>query len=403
MKEIFEPHWEAEREPFFAKIDFTSLQTPAYVIHQAPLEQNLKMVNHVKARTGCKILLALKGYAAWKTFPLIAAYLDGACASSVYEARLACEQFGKEVHTFAPAYSPRDIKQLLKYTDHLIFNSFGQWKKYRPLIDRHNLRHPDKSIVCGMRINPQVYFDSVVEQYSPSAKGSRMGVIAQEFSKHEDELAGLNILHFHNLCEQGADALKKTIEGVEAQFGAYLGKMQWINFGGGHHITRKDYDRDALCELIIQFQNKYGVQVILEPGEAIALNCGVLVTQVLDIIDNHGKIAILDCSAEAHMPDVLSMPYRPAIIGASHPGVKPFSYKLGGLTCLSGDFLGSYSFDQPLQVGDRLILQNMAIYSMVKNNCFNGVPLPNIVIMDQNDQVIHTKKFGYAAYKNRLS
>ena len=400
-EEIFEPYWERDREALFSRLDYSKIETPAYVIHEGALEENLKILKNVKDKTGCIVLLALKGFAGWKSSKLIMRYLDGVCASSVNEARLGYEKFGKEVHTFAPAYDNRDIKEHLKYSDHLIFNSFSLWKKYRGVIRAHN-KKSKKKIECGIRINPES-FGAQTDMYNPCAKGSRMGVTISEFRKNEGELEGISGLHFHALCEQNADALSDALMRVEKNFGKYLKGMKWVNFGGGHHITRKDYDVKRLCALVSQFKKKHGVQVILEPGEAVALNAGVLIGSVLDIIENDGKIAILDTTAEAHMPDVVAMPYRPSIVGAGKPGEKKYTYKLGGITCLSGDFIGSYSFHRPLSVGDKLVFQNMAIYTMVKNTTFNGVRLPDILFMDAKGRIIHKKTFGYSDYKGRQS
>ncbi len=399
--ESFEPFWERDREAFFSKIDYSKIETPAYVIHEGVLEDNLKILKKVKDKTRAKILLALKGYAAWKTFPLIKKYLDGVCASSVNEARLGREKFGKEVHTFAPAYTEQDIREHLQYSDHIIFNSFNLWKKYRGTILKHSQKNK-KKIECGIRINPE---SSGAENdlYNPCARGSRMGVTISDFRKNEKELKGISGLHFHALCEQNSDVLEDALANVEKKFGKYLSRMKWVNFGGGHHITRKDYDVEKLIRLVNNFKEKHGVDVILEPGEAVALNAGVLVSLVLDVVENDGKIAIMDTTAEDHMPDVLAMPYRPSIVGAEKPGKKKHTYNLGGLTCLSGDFIGKYSFDKELKPGDKLVFQNMAIYTMVKNTVFNGVRLPSVVIMDKNSKIVHVKKFGYEEYKDRLS
>jgi len=400
-KEIFEPYWERDKEKLFAKIDFSRLKTPAYIIHLGVLEDNLKILKKVRDKTGCRILLALKGYAAWKTFPLIREYLDGVCASSVNEARLGREEFGKEVHTFAPAYTEQDISEHLLYSDHIIFNSFSLWKKYRETIKKHNQKSA-KKIECGIRINPESK-GAENDLYNPCAKGSRLGVTIKEFLKNKDELDGIDGLHFHALCEQNSDALENALKNVEKKFGKFIPQMKWVNFGGGHHITRKDYDTERLCRLINGFKKKYDVDVIIEPGEAAALDTGVLVSSVLDIIENGGRIAVLDTSAEAHMPDILSMPYRPSVIGADKPGKKKYTYRLGGLTCLAGDFIGEYSFDRELKPGDKLVFQNMAVYTMVKNTMFNGIRLPEIVIMDRDEEIVHAKRFGYEDYKGRLS
>ncbi len=394
---VFDPFWEKDRENYFKAIEYSGLRTPSYVIDEGALEENLKILKQVKDETSCVVLLALKAYAAWKTFPLVSKYLDGVCASSVNEARLGREKFGKKVYTFAPAYDDRDIVEHLLYSDHIIFNSFSQWMKYRDTILQSG-----KDIDCGIRINPE---SSGIESdiYNPCALGSRMGVTVAEFKKHESELDGICGLHFHALCEQGVDALEEVLKRVEENFGAYLPLMKWVNFGGGHHITRKDYDVAKLIRLIKAFKEKYKVQVIFEPGEAIGLNAGVLVATVLDLIENDGKIAILDTSAEAHVPDVLGMPYRPAVLGAGKRGEKAYDYTFGGVTCLSGDSFGTYSFDKELKVGDRVVFLNMAIYTMVKSTTFNGIRMPEIVIMDAQHQIIHTRKFGYSDYLSRLS
>ena len=343
-----------------------------------------------------KILLALKGFAQWSVFPQVAAVLDGAAASSLHETLLASREFGGEVHTYAPAYAEADFAEILELSDHLVFNSFSQWKKYRDTVGCSG-----KDIKCGIRINPR-HREVEVEIYDPCAPGSRLGVVVEKFE--EAELDGISGLHFHTLCELGSDALERTIPVVEAKFGKYLERMEWVNFGGGHHITREGYDIDLLCRLIEDFSRKWDVQVYLEPGEAIALNTGFLVASVLDIVWNEMDIAILDTSASAHMPDVLEMPYRPRITGAGEPGEKSHTYRLSGMTCLAGDVIGDYSFDKPLQIGDKLIFHDMAHYSMVKNTTFNGVRLPDIAVFDSRtceSEVV--RRFGYEDYKGRLS
>ncbi len=394
---VFDPYWEKDREGYFSKIDYANVASPSYVIDEGALEENLKILKRVKDESGALILLALKGYAAWQTFPLVSKYLDGVCASSVNEARLGREKFGKAVYTFAPAYDDRDIEEHLTYSDHIIFNSFSLWNKYKKIIQESG-----KPIDCGIRINPESS-GAENDMYNPCAPGSRMGVTIAEFKKYAHDLDGISGLHFHALCEQNADALEDALKRVEENFGEYLPKMKWVNFGGGHHITRNDYDIEKLISLIKAFKEKYEVEVILEPGEAVGLNTGVLVATVLDIVENDGKIAILDTSAEAHVPDVLGMPYRPAVIGAAKKGEKAYDYKFGGITCLSGDFFGTYSFDRELHVGDRVVFLNMAIYTMVKNTTFNGIRMPDIVVMDATHTVTHTKKFGYEEYVSRLS
>jgi len=373
-----------------------TVPTPCYVCDTGKLAENLKILAGVRRRTGCKILLALKGFAMHSLFPQIREVLQGACASSLHEARLSYEKFGKEVHTYVPAYQEAEFDELLTYSDHLVFNSFGQWTKYR----QKTLAHP-KKISCGIRINPQ-YSEVGVDLYNPCGRYSRLGVTREHFKP--EQLEGISGLHFHALCEQNSDALQHTLQAVEDKFGEFLPQMQWLNFGGGHHITRDDYDVELLCRLIDRVQERYGVQVYLEPGEAVALNIGVLVAQVLDIVQNEIAIAILDTSAAAHMPDVLEMPYRPKIIGAGQPDEFPYTYRLGGLTCLAGDVIGDYSFPEPLEIGQRLVFCDMAHYTMVKNNTFNGVRLPSIAIFRPGTgETEIVRQFGYEDYRDRLS
>jgi len=349
-------------------------------------------------RTGCKILLALKGFAAWGTFGLCRQYLAGAAASSLHEARLAAEFFGKEVHLCAPAYRQDEFDEVLKVVDHVVFNSFSQWQRFRDKA----LSAP-RRIQCGLRLNPR-HSEVQTRIYDPCAPGSRLGVTLDRFGP--EQMEGVTGLHFHTLCELNADALMRTLAAVERQFGPYIRQVDWVNFGGGHHVTRTDYDRDLLCELITGFQSRYAnvKTVYLEPGEAVALNTGFLVTSVLDLIRNDVDIAILDTSASAHMPDVLEMPYRPRITGADLPNAKPHTYRLAGPTCLAGDVIGDYSFDAPLRVGDRLVFHDMAHYTMVKNTMFNGINLPDIVLFDPRTGDYHLqRRFTYEDFKGRLS
>lgn len=373
-----------------------TVPSPCYVCDRGKLAKNLAVLADVRKRTGCKILLALKGFAMFSLFPQIREVLQGACASSLHEARLSYEEFGREVHVYMPAYQESEFEEVLKFSDHLVFNSFTQWLQFK----ERALSHP-KGISCGIRINPQ-YSEVDVDLYNPCGRYSRLGVTREHFKP--EHLGGIQGLHFHALCEQNADALEHTLNSVEEKFGPYLAQMQWLNFGGGHHITRPDYDVDLLCGLITRTKERYGVEVYLEPGEAVALNTGVLVAEVLDIVQNEIAIAILDTSAAAHMPDVLEMPYRPEVIGAGQPGQHPHTYRLGGLTCLAGDVIGDYSFPEPLAVGQRLVFCDMAHYTMVKNNTFNGVRLPSIAIFDPDTgktQIV--RQFGYEDYRNRLS
>jgi len=377
-------------------IDFTALPTPCYVVDEALLIKNLEILQSVRQRTGCRILLALKGYSMFATFPLIGRYLDGITASSLNEARLGYEEMGKEVHIYSPAYIEAEFARIMGYCDHIVFNSFGQWHKYRDRV-RAFADHP---IECGIRINPE-YSEVETAIYDPCGAFSRLGVTLANF--RPDELLDLDGLHFHALCEQNSDTLARTVKVVDEKFGPWIKQMKWLNFGGGHHITRPDYDVETLIQSIRFIKDKYGIQVYLEPGEAIALNTGFLVSQVLDVIENGMTLAILDTSAACHMPDVLEMPYRPQIIGAGQPGEKPYTVRLGGPTCLAGDIIGDYSFEQPLQPGDRLVFCDMAHYTMVKNNTFNGVNLPSIALAHAGGSLEVLRTFGYSDYKGRLS
>ncbi len=380
--------------------------TPCYLIGEGLLRRNLEILRRVMDETGCKILLAQKAFSMYYFYPLIGQYLSGFTASGLYEARLAYETICKtkitdrsgvektcENHVFSPAYTEQDMEELLKICDHIVFNSFAQWEKYKD-------RALAAGVVCGLRINPEF---STQEHtiYDPCAAGSRLGVTLENFQP--ERLEGLSGLHFHCLCEQDADALEQTFEAVADKFGAYLYNMEWINFGGGHHITREGYDMDSLIALIKRVQQQYQVQVYLEPGEAVALNAGFLVTKVLDFVKNGEVVnAILDTSAACHMPDVLEMPYRPPLYGSAAAGEKAYTYRLCGPTCLAGDIIGDYSFEKPLQIGSHLVFGDMAIYSMVKNNTFNGMPLPDIVAFADNGTWEVVKHFDYQDFKRRL-
>jgi carboxynorspermidine decarboxylase len=330
------------------------------------------------------------------TFPLISKHLDGVCASGPIEARLGCEKFGKEVHTFAPAYSKYDIKEVIKYSTTIIFNSISQWKRYRGEIEASG-----KKVEIGLRVNPG-YSEVETDLYNTTLPGSRLGINASDLEG--EDLTGVDGLHFHALCEQNADALVRVLKSFEKKYGKYIYRMKWVNFGGGHHITRSDYDVELLVSTINSFKKRYGVQVHLEPGEAVALNCGVLVSTVLDVFNNGIDIAVLDTSAEDHMPDVLAMPYRPNIIGAGNPGEHRYTYRLGGLSCLAGDVVGDYSFPRRLKPSDRIVFLDMAHYSMVKTTMFNGVRHPSIAIYNpKSGKVRVVRRFGYKDYKDRLS
>lgn len=373
--------------------DYKSLPSPCYVVDKRLLVQNLELLRQVKQKTGAKILLAQKAFAMHALYPLIHEYLDGTTASGLFEAKLGFEKMGGETHIFSPAYNKNEFPEICRICDHIIFNSINQWESFSK-----SALAAGKS--CGLRINPEC---STQEHgiYDPCAPFSRLGITINNFP--EELPKGIEGLHIHTLCEQNADALKTTLEAAEKKFGKYFSQIKWLNLGGGHHTTRADYDVELLCNTIETIKNRYGFEVYLEPGEAVVLNTGFLVGTVEDIVDNGMKIAILDASAACHMPDVLEMPYRPEIIGAAVAGEKEYTYRLGANTCLAGDIIGDYSFDKPLEIGDRLIFCDMAHYSMVKNNMFNGINLPSIVVinMDGESQTIRT--FGYEDYKERLS
>lgn len=373
---------------------FSELPTPCYVIDEQQLINNVEILKGVQDRTGCKILLAQKAFSAFCTYPLISRYLSGTTASGLYEARLGYECFGKETHVFAPAFKDSEFQELAKICKHIVFNSFSQLEKFRPVWEKNKLS-------VGIRLNPEFSTQEGHEIYDPCAYGSRLGVTKANF--RPELLKNVDGFHFHTLCEQNSDDLVKTFEAVEKSFGEYFYNAKWLNLGGGHHITRDDYDIKALEELIIYIKQKYDVEVYLEPGEAVALNAGYLVTEVMDIVHNGLDILILDTSAACHMPDVLEMPYRPPLRNSGKPNEKKYTYRLSSCTCLAGDVIGDYSFDEEIKIGDRLIFEDMAIYSMVKNNTFNGMPLPSIILMHDNDNCEIVKQFSYNDFKERLS
>ncbi|MEM3839049.1 MAG: carboxynorspermidine decarboxylase [Candidatus Micrarchaeaceae archaeon] len=390
MSDLFQSYSRA-----FPKGVVDKVETPCFIISEQLIRMNLERLLRVKKRTNSKILLALKAFAAYSTFPLISKYLDGVCASGTFEARLGREEFGKEVHTYSPAYSKKDIEDVIKYSDVIIFNSVGQWKEYRERIRRSGRR-----IQVGLRVNPGLNSSLKIDKYNPTLPGSRLGISKEELEG--EDLSGIDGLHFHALCEQNSTELAPVLRSFERSYGKYIRQMKWVNFGGGHHITRKDYDRELLIRLINSFKSRYGVEVHLEPGEAVVLNAGVLVSSVLDVKRGSPNIAILDTSAEAHMPDVLAAPYRPKIIGAGMPGELGYTYRLGGMTCLAGDVIGDYSFAQKLVPGQRIVFLDMAHYSMVKTTTFNGIKLPDIAVHRLNGKLEIVKKFGYSDYKSRL-
>ena len=369
------------------------IPSPCYVLDEKLLRKNLELMQKVQEQSGADIILALKGYAMWSAFPLIRQYLKGCTASSVWEAKLAAQEFAREVHAYAPAYKQEDIDELLPLVNHLSFNSVSQWHKYREQL-------ADAGVSIGLRINPE-HQEAETELYDPSAPGSRLGIRASELK--QQDLTGVEGLHVHNLCECDSFALERTLEAVERGFGEQLKQMKWLNLGGGHLMTRQGYDVDHLIKQLKRLRETYDLQVILEPGSAVAWQTGPLVCEVVDIVENQGQIALLDISATAHMPDVLEMPYRPAITGAGLPAEKQFSYRLGGNSCLAGDVIGEYSFDQPLAVGDRLIFEDMMHYTMVKTSFFNGVQHPAIGILRENGQFDCVRQFSYEDFHNRLS
>ncbi len=381
---------------------FKDIKTPSYVIDENKLIHNLEILKNVESKTGCHILLAQKAFSAYAMYPLIGQYISGTTASGLYEARLGKEEMNKENHVYAPAYKQEDMDELVKICDHIIFNSVSQLRKYKK-------QCIDAGVSIGLRINPEVSTQGEHAIYDPCAAGSRLGVTLKALNKALDEdeylLEGVDGLHFHTLCEQNSDALKTTLDVVEEKFGRYMNKCKWINMGGGHHITREDYDIGLLINCVRHVQDTYHVKVYLEPGEAVALNAGYLVTEVLDKVDNGIETLILDASAACHMPDVLEMPYMPPLYGAKTASrvseVSDYIYRLSSYTCLAGDIIGDYEFDHEINVGDRLIFMDMAIYSMVKNNTFNGIPLPSISVL-KDGRISLIKSFKYDDFKCRL-
>ena len=377
-----------------------ALRTPYYLCEEELLENNLKILEYVQQKSGAKIILALKGFALWSSFDLVAKYLKGCTASGLYEAKLAREEFCKynkdaEVHTYSPAYKDEDIDEIAQISDHIVFNSPNQLKKYI-----WKIKDISPNIHISLRINPEVS-SSPVAIYNPCGLYSRLGTTLQNFD--EKVIEHINGLNFHALCEQNVDALEKVLSVFEDKFAKYLKNLQYVNFGGGHHITKKGYDIEKLIWIIKEFRKKYNVDVYLEPGEAVGWQTGYLAASVLDVFTNGMNIAILDTSAEAHMPDTLAMPYRAEVRGAGEPNEKKYTYRLGGNTCLAGDIMGDYSFDTPLHVGDTIIFEDQIHYTFVKSTTFNGVKLPSLAIKRKSGEIELIKEFGYEEYKNRLS
>jgi carboxynorspermidine decarboxylase len=383
----------------FSKLDLQRLPSPCFVVDEVAVERNLSILKHVADQSGAKVLAALKAFSMWSLAPLTAQYLSGTCASGLHEAKLGSEEYGGEVHVYAAAYSEADIIELVEFAHHIVFNSSGQWTRFRERCLAAQKKRPE--LHFGLRINPE-HSEGAVPIYDPCAPGSRLGIPLSQLD--ESVLDGISGLHFHTLCEQKFEPLARTVKAVEQKFGHLLSQMKWVNFGGGHHITADGYNIDGLIELVKNFSSRHQVQVYLEPGEAVAIGTGVLSCEVLDITWNKLNQAIIDTSATCHMPDTLEMPYRPDVLGAEKADILPHTYRLGGLTCLAGDVIDDYSFAEPLQIGQRLLFEDMSHYTMVKTSTFNGTHLPAIAIWNsETDALIVVKTFGYEDFKNRLS
>ena len=377
-----------------------NVPTPCYVVDEKKLKENLTILNRLERESGCHVLLAQKAFSMFSLYPLIGQYISGTTASGLYEARLGYEEMGKENHVYAPAYKDADMKELVTICDHIVFNSFAQYERHKDTIKNYCSTH-DKKISVGLRVNPECSTQEGHAIYDPCAKGSRLGILRSEFGEKLPD--GIEGLHFHTLCEQNADDLITTFRAFEEKFKPYLRQIKWLNLGGGHHITRADYQFEELKNLLLEIRENYGVEVYLEPGEAIALSAGYLMTEVMDIVHNGMDILILDASAACHMPDVLEMPYRPPLKDGQEGGKLSYTYRLSSMTCLAGDVIGDYSFSHEIKIGDRLQFEDMAIYSMVKNNTFNGMPLPGIAVLKEDGNVEMVKEFSYEDFKGRLS
>ena len=375
--------------------NLNNISTPCYICEEELLEKNLKLFEYVQKQSGAKIILALKGFAMWSTFALVSKYLKGCTASGLHEAKLAREEFGKEVHTYSPAYKEEDIEEIARISDHIVFNSPNQLFKYKTKVKEIN-----PNVELSLRINPEVS-SSPKDIYNPCGIYSRLGTTLANFD--EEVLKHIDGLNFHALCEQNVDALEDVLITFEKNFSKYFKDLKYINFGGGHHITKKGYDVEKLIHIIQEFKSKYDVEVYLEPGEAVGWETGVLISTVLDTFENGMNVAILDTSAEAHMPDTLAMPYRADVRGSGIAGEKKYTYRLGGNTCLAGDIMGDYSFDEPLEIGDKIIFEDQIHYTFVKNTTFNGIKLPSLAIKRKDESIEIVKEFGYEDYKMRLS
>jgi len=371
------------------------ISSPCYVLEEALLRKNLELIADVQRRAGISIILALKGFSLWQTFPLVKQYLSGATASSLNEAKLIVEKMGCKAHTYAVAYLPDEFEEILNYSEQLVFNSIAQYKHFQPQIKAHS-----QKISCGIRVNPE-YSEVEIELYNPATPGSRLGETEDKFQNGLPK--GIEGLHFHTLCESTSYELEKTLTVFEKKFGHLLPQLKWVNMGGGHLITKKGYDLEHLIQLLSNFRKKHKVQIILEPGSAIAWETGNLYASVLDIHESRGiKTAILDVSFTCHMPDCLEMPYRPKIVGATDPIKGKLTYRLGGVSCLAGDYLTEYSFEKPLKIGDSIIFKDMMHYTLVKTNMFNGVKHPDIAILEENGKLAIIRQFDYSDYQSRM-
>jgi carboxynorspermidine decarboxylase len=377
-------------------LDVSQVPTPAYVLEEALLKRNLALLDRVQKESGGKIILALKGFAFWSAFPWVREVLHGATASSLHEARLAKEEMRKEVHVYSVAFLDKEFPEVLSIADHIVFNSFSQWRRFKPQVMA--ARASGRHVSCGIRVNPG-HSEVKTPLYDPCYANSRLGVTRDEFKP--DDLDGIDGLHFHAHCGNNSDTLERVVASFEKLYGEFIPRMKWVNFGGGHHITKDGYDVGRLIRVIKGFREKHKTEVYVEPGEAVGWRTGPLVSSVVDIVRNGMDIAILDTSATAHMPDTLEMPYRPEIRGADEPGKLPHTYRLGGLTCLAGDVIGDYSFPQPLQIGDKLVFEDMIHYTIVKNTTFNGIPLPSLCIWNEQGELKVVREFGYDDYKLR--
>ncbi|TLV03068.1 carboxynorspermidine decarboxylase [Dyadobacter luticola] len=383
-------------------IDYSQIPSPCFVLHEDLLRKNLALIDSVQKAAGCKIILALKGFSMYSVFPIVKEYLSGATASSLNEVKLINDFMGYQAHTYMPAYLDQEFDEILQRSSHITFNSLTQWERFKSRVEEFKSLNPSHALSCGIRVNPQ-YSEVATEMYNPCVPGSRLGVTRDKLPNVLPE--GIEGIHFHTLCENGSDTLERTLEALESKFSDLLHQAKWLNMGGGHLMTREGYDIEKLIQLVKKIREKYNLEAILEPGSAIAWRTGELVTTVLDVMDSQGvDVAILDTSFAAHMPDTLEMPYKPAISDSYHDAVdgKP-TYRMGGMTCLAGDFIGDYSFDTPLEIGQKIIFEDMIHYTMVKTTTFNGVNLPSIGIWKTSGEFQLVRTYGYESFKDRLS